>query len=789
MSAGPKLPTIGESDSFEIFVASLTGTLDAAMPVAAVRAGGLGLLNLTCAADPDSALRALEELSGMAPARSGLILNAPLGDFERTLLSQDAKWEIVLLHDPGGTTELNSDIAECRRAASRIGVVVSSEEAAFQAINANADFLVAKGHEAGGFVGEETTFVLLQRLLGACSLPLVAWGGIGINTAAACRTAGCAGVLFDWQFALLRESPLSPPVRRRLANADGSESVALAIDPGHYLRFFWQPGSSTKDKLEATVEQALRESKSVVTACRDFVIRQPASINEPNSLRLVGQDIAFAPIWAKQAESVGRALRLLRGSIEQQVTAAREVCAFGEGAPLAQSHGTQFPIVQGPMTRVSDVPEFCEAVAEGGGLPFLALALMGEKQVRELLEATRDRLGDRPWGVGMLGFVPQEIRAQQWPVIEEIRPKYAVIAGGRPDQAASLEARGIATYLHVPSPGMLDVFLQEGARRFVFEGRECGGHVGPRCSFVLWEVMIRVLGDAKLTPEECGKVHVLFAGGIHDALGAAMVATLAQPLVDRGMKVGVLMGTAYLFTEEAVACGAIMPKFQEICLSIDRSVVVESGPGHAIRCANTDFVRLFNEEKQRLANEKWPAEEVRTRLEHLNLGRLRVAAKGVARASGKKGELVTLDAAEQAEQGLYMLGQVAALRGSTCTIRALHEAVCYGAVELLKKLRPSVDAEKHSPPPPRPMDIAIVGMSCLVPGADSPAQLWNNLLKRHDPIGIIPADRFNYEQWYDPDRSARDRICSKWGGFVRDIPFDPLKYGIPPAALKNIEPM
>ena len=39
----------------------------------------------------------------------------------------------------------------------------------------------------------------------------------------------------------------------------------------------------------------------------------------------------------------------------------------------------------------------------------------------------------------------------------------------------------------------LERFLKDGARRFIFEGRECGGHVGPRSSFVLWETMIEVL--------------------------------------------------------------------------------------------------------------------------------------------------------------------------------------------------------------------------------------------------------------------------------------------------------
>src|SRR5690606_2242721 len=142
----------------------------------------------------------------------------------------------------------------------------------------------------------------------------------------------------------------------------------------------------------------------------------------------------------------------------------------------------------------SDRAGFAAAVAEGGALPFLALALLRGPEVRRLLEETAELLGDRPWGVGVLGFVPPELRAEQLEAIRAVRPPVALIAGGRPSQAAPLEADGIRTYLHAPSPGLVESFVKGGARRFVLEGRECGGHVGPRSSFVLWQSAIERLG-------------------------------------------------------------------------------------------------------------------------------------------------------------------------------------------------------------------------------------------------------------------------------------------------------
>ena len=56
-------------------------------------------------------------------------------------------------------------------------------------------------------------------------------------------------------------------------------------------------------------------------------------------------------------------------------------------------------------------------------------------------------------------------------------------------------------------------------------------------------------------------MSLVFAGGIHDARSAALVAALAGPLAARGVKVGVLVGTGYLFTREAVTTGAIVSRF------------------------------------------------------------------------------------------------------------------------------------------------------------------------------------------------------------------------------------
>ncbi|NUP35343.1 MAG: type I polyketide synthase, partial [Streptomycetaceae bacterium] len=446
----------------------------------------------------------------------------------------------------------------------------------------------------------------------------------------------------------------------------------------------------------------------------------------------------------------------------------------------------RLPVVQGPMTRVSDRAEFAEAVAAGDGLPFLALALLDGDAVRTLLAETAARLGGKPWGVGLLGFAPPDLRERQLAAVAEVRPPYALIAGGRPDQAAPLEAAGIATYLHVPSPGLLEQFLRAGARRFVFEGLECGGHVGPRASFPLWETQIDVL-LRHARKHGAADLDVLFAGGIHDARSAAMVAAASAPLTERGARIGVLMGTAYLFTDEAVAAGAILPGFRDAAVECGETVLLRTAPGHATRCADTPFVAAFATARADLEARGVPATDMWAELEGLNLGRLRIASKGVRRAGS---DLVRVDEATQRRDGMFMLGQTAALRGATTDIAALHREVTDGAVEFLTSRADELGLGAAVADAAEPLDVAIVGMGCVFPGAADVAGFWRTVVGGADAVSEVPRERWDHDLYYDPEavRDPRGRTPSKWGGFVPRIPFDPTAYGIPPASLGSVEP-
>ncbi|RSN54264.1 polyketide synthase [Amycolatopsis sp. WAC 04182] len=482
-----------------------------------------------------------------------------------------------------------------------------------------------------------------------------------------------------------------------------------------------------------------------------------ADVPAAERTELARADDGLTALFANRFEDAESAVRSV-----VRLLAVPTAIPANQGERLCRTLGTRLPVVQGPMTRVSDQPGFAAAVAANDGFPFVAVATANGPKTTELLGRTAEALGNRPWGAGILGFVPEALRGEQLAAIRAARPRCVLIAGGKPAQAKTLEADGIATFLHVPSPILLRQFLDAGIRRFVFEGAECGGHIGPRSSFVLWEQQLDVLRE-----HGADDVEVLFAGGIHDARSAAMVSAMAEPLSG----IGVLMGTAYLFTEEAVTHGAITGTFQDRVLDAGSTVTLETAPGHLTRCLPSPYTDEFAALKAGLRADGVPPQEAWQRLEELNTGRLRIASKGIRREGDA---LVEVDTLGQLAEGMYMAGQVTVLRERRTDIAALHREVTEGAAELLAARAPAEESIVDG-------DIAIVGMACVFPGAPDLPAFWSNVLHGADAVTEVP------DQRWDTDVYA-DQSTSKWGGFLPPVDFDPLAYGIPPKSMGSIDP-
>ncbi|AJQ95102.1 SDR family NAD(P)-dependent oxidoreductase [Gynuella sunshinyii] len=85
--------------------------------------------------------------------------------------------------------------------------------------------------------------------------------------------------------------------------------------------------------------------------------------------------------------------------------------------------------------------------------------------------------------------------------------------------------------------------------------------------------------------------------------------------------------------------------------------------------------------------------------------------------------------------------------------------------------------------------IAIIGNAGRYPGAANLAEFWDNLANGRDSIVEIPAQRWNWADYYDQDRKKPGRIYCKWLGALTDIDqFDPAFFMISPAEAETMDP-
>ena len=80
--------------------------------------------------------------------------------------------------------------------------------------------------------------------------------------------------------------------------------------------------------------------------------------------------------------------------------------------------------------------------------------------------------------------------------------------------------------------------------------------------------------------------------------------------------------------------------------------------------------------------------------------------------------------------------------------------------------------------------IAIVGMSALFPEAEDLGAFWSNVLAMKDCITDVPPTHWDPDDYYDPDPTAPDKTYCKRGGFLPEVEFDPMAFGIPPSILE-----
>ncbi|MFI6422843.1 type I polyketide synthase [Streptomyces sp. NPDC050842] len=74
--------------------------------------------------------------------------------------------------------------------------------------------------------------------------------------------------------------------------------------------------------------------------------------------------------------------------------------------------------------------------------------------------------------------------------------------------------------------------------------------------------------------------------------------------------------------------------------------------------------------------------------------------------------------------------------------------------------------------------IAVVGMACRYPDADTPEQLWQNVLAGRRAFRRLPDERMRHEDYYSPDPTAPDRHYARKAAVLEGFEFDRVRHRI-----------
>ncbi|MGF1498742.1 MAG: PfaB family protein [Elainellaceae cyanobacterium] len=88
--------------------------------------------------------------------------------------------------------------------------------------------------------------------------------------------------------------------------------------------------------------------------------------------------------------------------------------------------------------------------------------------------------------------------------------------------------------------------------------------------------------------------------------------------------------------------------------------------------------------------------------------------------------------------------------------------------------------------------VAVIGMACLLPGAQTPEAFWQNLVHGIDATSLMTMEDLgglDPTVFCDRPKPTIDKTYSLKGGFIRDFTFDPHGYRLPPQFLTGLDPL
>lgn len=91
--------------------------------------------------------------------------------------------------------------------------------------------------------------------------------------------------------------------------------------------------------------------------------------------------------------------------------------------------------------------------------------------------------------------------------------------------------------------------------------------------------------------------------------------------------------------------------------------------------------------------------------------------------------------------------------------------------------------------PTNNQSIAVIGLSCRFPQANTPKELWQLLFDGKSVIDKVPSERWNIDDYYHPDKETPGKTNQNQGAFLKNIHhFDPYFFNVSPKEAIEMSP-
>ncbi|MCG3222120.1 MAG: nitronate monooxygenase, partial [Candidatus Heimdallarchaeota archaeon] len=667
-----------------------------------------------------------------------------------------------------------------------------------------ADMFLVKGYESGGITGEKSSFILLQQF-NESGFPFVIQGGIGVYNIISSMVGGALGVVLEGQLYLLPECPLDDDVKEYISSLEENDTYVIG------------ESFNTKYRLIGKIaNQSIRKAKELekttpILKKNDFLIIINDIINDSeffgekeikHAPLPVGIEITFANFFREEYGNLKNFFSSLTVLLSKQIEGVSKEWPFGKESDFAKNLEIKYPIIQGPMANISDNAKFASLVAENGALPILGLGGLLKDETEELFSQMKKVLpSNQIYGGGIIGLeVMKERREDHISLLQKNQTPICLIAAGTVQLASRIKNLGFTTLFHTPALSLFKDALKNNIEYLILEGNECGGHIGTQTSFTLWERILQHLTKTRSEIKE--KVNIIFAGGIGDELGSAMLAAMIGSHLDI-ISPAIQMGTAYLFTEEIVKSKALSPMYQEKVLDNFGTKVIGTTVNTRARAVTTDFVHSTLKKEFERVKEGIPITERKEAYEKDNLGALRIATKAEIWNNdhipgGDTTQFVQVTPKQQEKLGCFMTGEIASIKRNIIRIENLHYDIIVAGkrffLSFLPELKAKLDVlvfEEDVPVTTNLLEIkdrvAIIGLGCIFPDSPNIEAYWQNIVQKVYSITAVPEERWESDLYYDSDPKAEDKTYSKIGAFVKDYEFNSIVYRIPPTIASKMD--